>query len=171
MAQNYQELLKKLKIQFTAITGSNYSFTPAIVELNQNRKCEVYFAYNISPKKKILRPYFKLVTDYKTGIILEFKNAYYSEFADSKKYPLTSEFDAKVPLATSAKEQIELIKNLQTLYEKVRVIAFEKNLSAENKTVLSEYANALSQTIPEDLLNFCKNTEPQFFEWIAKNIE
>ena len=100
-----------------------------------------------------------------------FKNAYYSEFADSKKYPLTSEFDAKVPLATSAKEQIELIKNLQTLYEKVRVIAFEKNLSAENKTVLSEYANALSQTIPADLLNFCKNTEPQFFEWIAKNIE
>lgn len=170
MAQSYFELLKKIKTQFATITSINYSLTPAIVKKVRDHKCEIYFAYNVTRTKKILRPYLKLATDFNSGQFLEFKNAYYSEFADDKKYPLNTEFDAQVPTATSVKEQRELLKNLQSLYEKVREFAFEKNLSDEQKKTLADYSETLSKTVPTDLLNFCKDTEPEYFAWIDENI-
>ena len=166
MEKKYPELLNKIKSQFSMIVGMNYSLTPTIVKKVADKKCEVFFAYIVTREKKILRPYLKLVTDFNTGQFLEFKNAYYSEFADSEKYPLNTEFDAKIPTAETAKEQMNLIKNLQLLYEKVREFAFEKNLSDEQKNILEDYLKCLSKTIPTDLLNFCKNTEPEFFNWI-----
>ena len=170
MAKEYSELLKKIKFQFASITSINYSLTPAIVQKVRDNKCEVYFAYNVTREKKILRPYMKLATDFNSGQFLEFKNAYYSEFADDKKYPLNIKFDAKVPTATSVKEQMELVKNLQSLYEKVREFAFEENLSDEQKKILADYCKVLSETVPADLLNFCKDTEPDYFTWIKSNI-
>lgn len=170
MAKEYPELLKKIKFQFASITSSNYFFTPAIVQKMHDNKCEVYFAYDVTREKKILRPYLKLVTDFNTGKFLEFQNAYYSEFADEKKYPLNMKFDAKVPTAKTVKEHMELVKNLQSLYEKVRVFAFEENLSDEQKKILTDYFKVLYKTLPADLLNFCKDTEPNFFNWIKSNI-
>lgn len=170
MKPEYTELLKRIKTQFATIAGTNFSFTPAIVKLAHGRKCEVYFAYGISSKEKILRPYIRLVTDFENGLFLEFKNAYYSDFADDKKYPLNMEFNAKVPVAKSVKEQQALIKNLQTLYTKVRTFAFSKDLSTEDKNTLANYTECLSKTIPADLLNFCKNTEPEFFRWLSSSL-
>ena len=168
MAQEYSEQLKKIKGQFATIAGGNFSLTPAIVKTKHGRKVEVYFAYSIS-KKKILRPYLKLVTDFNSGIILEFKNAYYDDFADAKKYPLNAEFDAAVPVAHSAKEQMELLKNLQALYGRVREFAFEENLSAEENRTLNDYADCLAKTLPIDLLNFCKDSESEFFNWLSRH--
>lgn len=166
MTREYTEILKKIRVQFTAITGDNYSLTPAIVKTANGRKCEVYFAYKVSRDKKILRPYLKLVMDFETGLVLEFKNAYYSDFADAKKYPLNAEFNATVPVAKSAKEQMELLKNLQALYVKIRELAFARNLSSAEKNFLTDYAECLAKTVPTDLLNFCKDTEPEFFDWL-----
>lgn len=167
ISHEYPEQLKKVREQFTAILGGNYFLTSAIVKTAHERKVEVYFAYNISQQKKILRPYLKLVTDFNNGLILEFKNAYYSEFADTKKYPLNTEFNANVPVARTAKEQMELLNSLQALYVKVREFAFDKDLSNENRRILADYADCLSKTVPTDLLNFCKDTEPEFFDWIT----
>lgn len=170
ISQEYPEQLKKIKEQFASIGFGNYSLAPAITKVVNGHKVEVYFAYNISRQKKILRPYLKLVTDFDKGLILEFKNAYYSEFADAKKYPLNAEFDAKVPVAKSAKEQMELLKNLQALYTQVRAFAFSEDVSTENKKILVDYNKCLSNTVPIDLLQFCKDTEPEFFSWITTNI-
>ena len=111
-----------------------------------------------------------MVTDFDSGVILEFKNAYYSEFADAKKYPLNAEFDAKVPVAKSAKEQMALLNELQELYVKVRVISFTETLSDEDKQTLADYDASLSNTIPAELLAFCKDTELEFFNWVRTGV-
>lgn len=165
----YPEQLQKVKAKFTALVGGNFAFTPAIVKMVNGRKCEVYFAYASVARKNFLRPYLKLVTDFNGGTILEFKNAYYDDFADSKKYPLNTEFNATVPVSKTAKEQINRLKNLQTLYIQVREFAFDVNLSAADKRILNQYATCLSETVPVDLLNFCKDTEPEFFTWLNSN--
>ena len=170
ISRGYPEQLKKIKEQLAVIAGSNYFLTPAIVKTVRTRKVEVYFAYNVSRQKKILRPYLKLVTDFDSGVILEFKNAYYSEFADDKKYPLNSTFNAEVPVARSIKEQMALLENLRALYMKVRKFSFDNDLSADNKQILRDYAECLSKTVPTDLLNFCKDTEPEFFNWVKTSV-
>ena len=166
ISHEYPEQLKKIKEHFAAIASNNYFLTPAIVKMTGERKSEVYFAYNISKQKKIIRPYMKLITDFDSGIILEFRNAYYSDFADAKKYPLNATFDAKVPVAKSAKEQMALLNELQELYSKVRVISFTETLSDEDKQTLADYDACLSKTVPVELLAFCKDTEPEFFNWV-----
>ena len=168
-APEYPEQLKAVKSKFTALVGNNFSFTPAIVKMANGRKCEIYFAYSGVGNKKILRPYLKLVTDLNGGTILEFKNAYYDDFANGEKYPLGAKFDATVPISLTAKEQMERLKTLQTLYIKVRDFAFAENLSAANKQLLNQYAACLAETVPADLLNFCKDTEPEFFAWLDAN--
>lgn len=170
ISHGYPEQLKKIKERLAAVAGSNYFLTPAIVKTMRTHKVEIYFAYNVSRQKKILRPYLRLVTDFDSGVILEFKNAYYSEFADDKKYPLNLTFNAEVPVARSIKEQMVLLENLRVLYMKVREFSFDNDLSADNKQILRDYAECLSKTVPTDLLNFCKDTEPEFFNWIKTGI-
>lgn len=170
ISRGYPEQLKKIKEWLAAIAGNNYFLTPAIVKTVRMHKVEVYFAYNVSRQKKILRPYLRLVTDFDSGVILEFKNAYYSEFADDKKYPLNSTFNAEVPVARSIKEQTALLENLRALYMKVREFSFDNDLSADNKQTLRNYAECLSKTVPTDLLNFCKDTEPEFFNWVKTGV-
>ena len=170
MALEFSDILKKIKAQFVTITGDNYFFTPPIIKVVNNRKFEIFFAYKISMKQKILRPYLKLATDFNGGFIVEFKNAYYSEFADNKKYPLNLEFNASVPVAKSVKEQTDLLKKLNLLYEKVRQFAFAGNLSNDERNILADYSKILTATVPVDLLNFCRDTEPDFFNWIRRNI-
>ena len=164
----YSEQFKAIKAKFTALVGYNFSFTPAVVKIVNGHKCEVYFAYR-GIGKKILRPYLKLVTDFNGGTILEFKNAYYDDFANTEKYPLGTEFDATVPTARTAKEQMEQLKTLQRLYAQVRDFAFAENLPDTNKRLLNQYAACLAETVPADLLNFCKETEPKFFAWLDAN--
>lgn len=165
-SQEYAKVLNKTAAQFSALAGNNYSFTPAIPTMIQGRKYEIYFAYRITPDRKILRPYLKLATDYMTGNIMEFKNAAYSDFADNEKYPRDKKFNADVPVAKTAREQMALLKNLQATYEKVRVFAFNEELSNEEQNILAEYIKALKDTVPSDLLDFCVKTEPKFFEWL-----
>ena len=165
-ALEYVAALKKTAKQFSALAGNNYSFTPAIPAIIQGRKYEIYFAYRIGRDKKILRPYLKVVADYITGNIVEYRNAAYSDFADSVKYPLEKIFDASVPLAETAHEQMALLKKLQMKYEKVREFAFKKDLLNEELDILACYVKALKETIPNGLLKFCVDTEPQFFEWL-----
>ena len=142
VAPEYSEQLKRIKAKFAALVGGNFAF------------------------KKILRPYMRLITDFNSGLILEFKNACYDDFADSEKYPLGTEFDAAIPVSRTAVEQMERVKNLQLLYTKVRGFSFAENLSDAEKKTLSRYVACLSDTVPVDLLNFCKETEPKFFAWI-----
>ncbi len=162
----YNNILKKIRAQLEALVGRNFSLTPAVIEIVNNRKVEVYFAYSAKSHEGILRPYLKLVTDYETGVLLEFKNAYYSDFVDSKKYPLGKKLSTKVPVAKTVKEQGELLKNLQTLYEEIRPVVFIRNISSEDRNNLENYAKVLADTIPPELLDFCKAAEPQFFDWI-----
>ena len=170
-APEYSEQLKVVKAKFTAFVNGNFSFTPAIVKILNGHKCEVYFAYRGIGSKKILRPYLKLVKDFNSVTILEFKNAYYDDFADCKKYPLDTEFNATVPISRTVKEQMERLKTLQMLYTKVREFSFEDNLSNADKRILNQYAVCLSETVPVDLLNFCKDTESEFFTWIDTNLK
>lgn len=168
--QEYAIVLNKTVAQFSALAGNNYSFTPAIPTMIQGRKYEIYFAYRIAQDRTIPRPYLKLATDYMTGNIVEFKNAAYSDFADTEKYPREKNFNANVPVAKTAREQMTLLKNLQATYEKVRVLAFNKELSNEEQDILAEYVKALKDTVPSDLLAFCVDTEPKFFEWLRLTI-
>ena len=169
-APEYADQLKAVKAKFNALVGSNFSFTPAIVKMVHGRKCEVYFAYKRDiVRKKIPRPYLKLVTDFNGGMILEFKNAYYDDFADSEKYPLETEFKATVPVSRTTKEQLDRLNTLQMLYTKFRDLAFEENLSDSEKRLLSQYAECLSETVPVELLSFCKDTESEFFTWLDAN--
>lgn len=165
-ALDYATALKKTIKQFSALTGTNYSLTPAIPTIIQEQKYEIYFAYRISRDKKIIRPYLKLVADYRTGDIVEYKNAAYTDFVDSEKYPREKILDASVPIAKTAREQMILLKNLQAIYEKIRPFAFKKELLSKEQDILEGYVKILKKTIPDDLLNFCVDTEPQFFEWL-----
>lgn len=165
----YTDILKRVHSQTAALIGRNFSLTPAVIEIVNGRKYEIYFAYNAAQREGISRPYLKFVTDYKTGLLLEFKNAYYSDFADSKKYPLDKKFSAKVPAATTVKEQGELLKNLKELYEKVRAFAFAEEISDAERDILNRYAKILAATVPAELLDFCKYTAPEFFRWIENH--
>lgn len=166
----YKDLLKKVKRQMTEITGNGYSLTPAFVKEENGHKCEVYFAYNLSGKGDITRPYIRLVTDYGTGIILEYRNAHYCEFANADKFPLDGKMSPKVPIAKSAAEQAELLNKLLSLYESVREFALSEDISDEERKTLAEYRQCLYDTIPAELMAFCVDAEKDFFEWIDKSI-
>ena len=169
--REYATILKKTAEQFSVLAGNNYSLTPAIPKIIQGRKYEIYFAYIITQDRKILRPYFKVAADYATGEIVEFQNSIYSDFVDNEKYSRDKKFNAEVPMAKTAREQMILLKNLQSKYEKVRVFAFQEELSNNEKIFLKDYVKAIEETIPNELLNFCIENEPFFFDWIkSRNI-
>ncbi len=162
----YRDKLINVKKQIVAITGSGCSLTPAIIQMVNGHKCEVYFGYNRLEKGKMGRPYLRVAADYETGRILHFQNAYYSEFSDKEKYPLDKEMSLDVPVAKSVKEQGELLKRLERLYEKISAIAFSEFVLEENVKALKEYQKCLEDTVPPDLMAFMIDTETDFFQWM-----
>lgn len=170
MLMKYKDILGKVKNQITAILGKGYSFTPAIIKEKDGHKCEVYFVYHISENGGISRPYIRLVTDCDTGVILEYKNAYYHEFADANKFPLGSVMNADVPAAQKACEQLELLDKQRALYEYVREFAYSENISDEEQKILREYRKCLFDMVPIELMDFCLYTENAFFFWMDKKL-
>ena len=153
------------------IAGGNCFLTPAIVKMSNGHKCEVYFGYNIRANGKMARPHMRVVSDYETGTLLEFQNAFYSEFADTEKYPLDRWMDPQVPVAKSAREQKELMEKLQMSYEKIRPAAFSEDISEDTVRELKEYRKCLADVLPAGLLAFCEQTEADFFKWMNRIIE
>ena len=168
MAKGYENILAKVKRQMAEIMGSEYSLTPAILKKIDGNKCEVYFAYQISGKGEISRPYIRIVADYETGVILEYQNAYYREFADCNKFPLNSGLDVEVPVAKTAKQQWELVQRLRFFHETVREFAFEDRITDRERKLLEDYRECFHNTVPAGLMEFCKDTECEFFLWMDK---
>lgn len=166
MAMTYQDIILKVRKQIALMAGGSYFLTPAVVKVSNGHKCEVYFVYHIPASGKMIRPHMRVVSDFETGTVLEFRNAFYSEFADAEKYPLGSPMNPQVPVAKSAGEQKELIGKLQSSYEKVRQIAFSEDISQDAIKELEEYRKCLADALPTELLAFCEQTEPSFFEWM-----
>lgn len=168
MAKRYEEIQEKVRRQLRVIMGNGYSLTPAILKKKNGNKCEVYFAYRISGEGDISRPYIRVVTDYETGVVLEFQNAYYHEFADNSRFPLDSRLELKVPTAKTAAQQKELVKQLCLLHEKVREFAYSESLSQEERKTLTKYRECFRDTVPAELMVFCADTEKEFFEWMDR---
>lgn len=168
MVKKYEDILVKVKKQLMEIMGNGYSLTPAILKKKGGNKCEVYFAYYISGKGDISRPYIRMVADYETGVILEYQNAHYQEFADSSKFPLEVGINPAVPAAKTAGEQWELVQRLRSLHETVREFAFEDRITDKERKLLEDYRECFHNTVPAGLMEFCMDTEREFFSWMDK---
>lgn len=166
MPKDYKDILLKVKKQISDIMGDGYSLTPAIVKKNGGNRCEVYFAYSIHRRQGISRPCIRIVTDYETGVIVEYQNANYFEFADIEKYPLDKMMKSEVPVAKTAQEQSEILNELYSLYASVRQFAYSDVLSNEEKNMLERYRECLYKAVPTELMAFCSYTEQEFFAWM-----
>lgn len=160
----YKEILENT-VKKAASFGVS-TLTPAAVETVNGHKCEVVFGYAIRANKTLSRPAVKIVTDYDSGTILLYQNAFFREFADAAKYPVDASLRAGVPTAKTAKEQLQLVREMTDLYECVRTFALEDNLTVDQKSICKSYRDCLAATVPTDLLAFCKDTEPAFYSWL-----
>ena len=170
MAICYKDVLERVKRQLSAIMHSTWSLSPAFVRMVNGNKCEIYYAYNFVGKGAIYRPYIRLAVDYGSGTLLEFRNAYFAEFADAERFPLDMEINPAVPYAKTVQEQSALLEKLQSLYEKVREFAYEEALSSTQRELLNEYSHCLQRTVPRDLMDFFAAEEKDFFAWIHNSL-
>lgn len=167
MLKPYDTVNKELREKLAMLTGGNYVFGPFIPCQIKGQPCERIFLYSGAGRSKN-RPYLSVLINSQNGAVLEFRNAYVGDFADGEKYPLGGAMDYSVPTAKTAVEQGELLKKLNGLYAEVREFAFTNELDERQGSVLREYADCLKNTVPASLLAFCRDAEPQFYDWLER---
>ena len=169
MLISYHSIKKILRKKVSNATGASFVYSPMIPCLIDGHICERVFLYSAGSGKRS-RPYITALISSESGILLEYKNSYGSEFADAEKYPLDAEMDYSVPTAKTVEEQAELVNKLESYTEKIREIAFKDNLSSDERRTISEYSECLRKTMPNELLSFIMDIEKPFFKWIDDNV-
>lgn len=114
------------------------------------------------------RPYASVLVEPETGMLLEYCNAYISDFADSLNCSMSQKIDYSVPYAKTAAEQGALVARVEELYETVRKLAWKEELTENEKNAVREYWDCFQKAVPKDLLVFYKALAAEFWEWIEK---
>lgn len=170
MMKDYAVMRAELKEKLPVITGGNFAVGPFIPCRVNGRCCERVFLYGGAAGTQKSRPYLSVLLSSDNGLLLEYKNAYAGDFADTRKYPLGAPMDYGVPTAATAAEQGELIRKLDELYAQVRQFAFAETIDETQKKALAAYAGCLRDTVPAALLAFCRDAEPDFFRWLDQTV-
>lgn len=157
----------ELKNALEKLTGVKAAMSFFVPVMRNGHKCETAFLYGSETRLEKNRPFAAVTVDYKTGALLEYRNAFISDFADTEKYPMDLLIDYSVPFDRTVSEHCEMVKKLEDLYAKVRAIAFNDVLSGEEKALTAGYYDTLVKMTPKALMPFYEALSPEFFQWLA----
>lgn len=113
------------------------------------------------------RPFASILLEPQSGAMLEYRNAYISDFADSEHYPMTMKLDYSVPARTAA-EQRALLEKLDGLYPSVRKLPWKDDWADGERAAAAEYRQSFFKAVPETLLPFYKALSPEFYAWLRE---
>lgn len=112
------------------------------------------------------RPFAAVLLEPNSGAMLEYRNAYIHDFADSALYPMGIKLDYSVPFAKTAAEQGKLTETVNELYAAVRELAWKDALTDAERNTAAEYRACFAQAVPKALLPFYRALSPDFFKWL-----
>lgn len=123
------------------------------------------FLYSMGkPGVEWTRPFASVLLDSASGTLLEYRNAYISDFIESEEYPMTRKLDYSLPEGRSAKEQGALIHGLQEDYPQLKAAVFKASWSDSERALLASYKERFYQAVPGALVPFYTALSYEFFQ-------
>lgn len=173
--KNEEKILKENSYKddiFAAIktaTRSNFAMSFYMPVIKAGHRLDAAFLYEMGDFATMrTRPYASVLIESETGTLLEYRNAYISDFADSQNCPMSMKIDFSVPYAKTAAEQGALVARVEELYETVRELAWKEELTEDEIKAVREYWDCFQKAVPKDLLVFYKALAADFWKWIEK---
>lgn len=163
MMNKKNNVVNKVKMLY----GENISFSFPVPATENDMKVEKYFVYRMSFEKNKTRPFAKVITAFADGTILEIVNSHFNDFVDTSDYP----FEKKISYELSdnsltARQMKELIERANSLYNTVREIFFQKELSENDKAIVIEYKAIIDRITPPSLIPFYNALNPLYVSWL-----
>ena len=135
---------------------------PAMINGHQTDR---YFMYPNSVGKLRSRPLVWMELDGSSGAVLRMNNCYVADFVNSEVYSFDKLIDYTLP-DTTVPAQLSRIRRLHALYNDVKIVAFQKQLTNEQKNAVMEYVRLLEDAVPSELMPFYYELGSSFFAWI-----
>ncbi len=149
-----------------ALVNGGYSVSQPVPCVENGCRTERVFFYPNTLQTERVRPYAWASVSPEHGRVLSFQTCVIHDFMDTQKYPLDQLVDYSVPIAKTAKEQGELLKQYEAAYEEIRKFAFAEKLDEIQKNQLKIFWQLFSRTIPPGLIPYYESLSPDFFEWM-----
>ena len=136
-----------------------------IPDMINGHQTDRYFLYPNSTAKRRSRPIVWMELDGTSGTVLRMNHCYAADFVNSEEYPFDKLIDYSLT-DTTVSAQMARIRRLQALYNDVKIAAFQKELSDEQKNAVMEYTRTLEEAVPVALIPFYHELGRSFFAWI-----
>lgn len=161
--ENREDIITAIK----TATRSNFALSLWVPVRRAGHILDAAFLYDMGNFTTVrMRPFASVLVEPRTGTLLEYRNAYVSDFADTEKYPLSLKIDYAVPSARTAAQQLALTARAGELYQAVRELAWRGGLTDEEIETAREYAGCFAKAVPNDLVVFYEALAPEFFSWL-----
>lgn len=150
-------------------TRSNFAMSFYMPVIKAGHRLDAAFLYEMGDFTTMrTRPYASVLIEPETGTLLEYRNAYISDFVGTQNCPMSQKIDYSVPYAKTATEQGALVARVEELYKIVRELAWKEELTEYEKKTVREYWDCFQKAVPKDLVVFYKALAAAFWEWIEK---
>lgn len=163
MEYNKTNIISKMKM----LLGENIAVSFPIPCVENGIRAEKCFVYRMSFDKTKTRPFAMVVTAMSDGTILEFSNCHFKDFMDTAAHPFSEKISYELPCSSiGAKELKSLNDELYSLYNVVRTVAFQSELSELETSAVDDYKALFDKVVPISLLPYYHALGNEFFEWI-----
>ena len=163
----YEAILQKRSgiLDAAGYPGKLYAPSETVPCPGDKRLVERAFLYRSGAGGK-LRPEAWLEWSGETGELIHFSHCRDRDFVDTARYPLDQEADYTISAAGGAMGQVRRLRQLRSLYARLREFAFAKTLTAEQSAVAQEYAQLLSQAVAPGLRPYYEGLGGDFLRWL-----
>lgn len=163
MEMNKTDLRNRMLAALKTATGANFAMSFAMPVCRNGMVLDAAFLYATGvPSNMRTRPFAMIVYDPASGTLLKYQNAYLDDFMGEGR-SMAEKVDYSVPGAVSAREQGELVRKVNALYEEVRGFALKETLSAEETEKLGAYKESFFKAVPAGLLPYYEALSPDFY--------
>ena len=162
----YQEIIPEIKKKLAYCFDDSVCLSYAVPDIENAIRTDKVFLYQSTLNTVRSRPFAMLSTAADDGRIICFLDSRYQDFMDTGAYPFQKKLNYSLPEAESMKDFQMEQRMIRKMYEGVRSFAFQQELNAEQKELLSKYSFLFEHAVPKDLLPFYHGLNPRFYEWM-----
>lgn len=166
----YQEIYPEIKKKLAYCFDDSVCLSYAVPGEENALRVDRVFLYRNTLDADRTRPFAMLSTAADDGRIISFLDSHYQDFVDTGAYPFQKKLNYRLPEAESVKDFQMEQRMIRKMYEGVRSIAFQPEVSAEQKELLSKYSFLFEHAVPKDLLPFYHGLNPRFYEWLRAQL-
>ena len=171
MAVLFETILRETrqKLSWTMDDGVSLSFP--LPDWQNGRKTDRMFLYRRSTRSlEGPRPFALLTLDFETGAPLAYADARIEDFMGDAHGPWNAKISYALPAGISVRDVQEEQAMLRKLYEGVRCLAFQDQLTEPERELLEKFVFLMDHAGPEGLRPYYEAMGKNFYEWVKKHV-